>query len=218
MTFRKMFGIFVVFILTMVVAACNLTSPEATLDPTALTETITVQDPETGQLTLSYPAMWFVDVTGNQINFGDSDATVGEFLGDPPISSGQFQINVLPTPNIGLPLLTETLSPESPPLDFIRFYMGLLTESDPEGVALGEPQAYTINNREGALVTGAAVVDGTNIDIALVGIKLEGGFILFIVSAASGEIDNYTGIVQEIAGSAEYDPTILPTVTEESTA
>lgn len=211
---------FIIFILTMLLlAACETDTSTPTPDPNSLSQSVTVNDPETGQLTVNYPASWFMNTIGDQINFGDSEQTLQEALSEPPTEPGAFQVNVLPVPNIGLVVLDSRLNSDSAPTEVLNYYAGALAannEQNPgDNLALNNIEAFTAAGRSGAYVTGRGTVQGETADVALVLVKIENeGFVLFVIGAAEGEITPILNTIQRISGTLTYDATEIIETTE----
>lgn len=170
-----------------------------------LSESLTTTDQVNGVLTVEYPAEWYAQENFGQITIADSEATAQE--GGTP-SDGQFWVRVLPIAteqlgDIGVDASTTVV-------EIINLVSGIAFEGEDSG-QLGEIETVTLNDREAALATGTVNNDGETGDTAFVAVNEGDSFVVFSVTAAEGEINNYLATMQAMAGVVVYEPPLVPT-------
>ncbi len=214
MTFRSVKALLIMALLIFVLAACgnndnstpNTTSPTQTTTTTDtsgvnLSQSVTTTDDAGGVLTANYPEGWFAQEFGGSIGIGNAAAVFTSNAQSIP--SGQVVGTVLALPTEMLGLLGLGDNPTA--IDVLANFMNTTLNEDPESqYTVGEPEAFTTNNKNAVIQTGTGTDANGTSDVAFVMVESGGGFILLSFVAPQGEIAGYDAQIRAIAGSAEY--------------
>jgi hypothetical protein len=167
-----------------------------------LTETISVENEFTGNLTMYYPKGWVVRDASGLIYLDNSESALDRVEADeaPMVGDvGGFAVGV-PAEAISSFVADDDRS--------VADILNAMTErlsGEEFTFELGEIEEFTVNGRNGAIVTGTGTDNGNTVDVLFAGVFEGEDFIILVMRSNVGEMGQYIEIAKAMVGAAEFE-------------
>jgi hypothetical protein len=207
MKFRRLGWLALVFSLMFILAACGGDDDKdgdngGDSGGVNLSQTVTGGSEEAGMLTVKYPEGWVSRVVEYQVFVGDSEATLDKIDGDENPEGDEIGGIVLGLPAEAMSFFVEGDDPSA--VDILTALTG--TVSDEETTFdLGDPEEFTANGRNGALVSGSGTKDGATFDALFAGAFAGDDFVIVVMRATEGNVGQYEDTAKAMVGEATFE-------------
>ncbi|MDX1994671.1 MAG: hypothetical protein SF029_19970 [bacterium] len=178
-----------------------------------LGQTIESEAPDGTTITISYPDGWFAQESSGSITLSNDETLVtsgatGQFTGD------QIAGQVLYLGDAAAGLAAASLPVDATPLDVLSALSANFAGAGGIQVELNEPESFTANGKEAAIMTGDGTSEEGSGSLALVLVEEGDGYVLLTFAAAQGQLAQYDDEIRAIAGTVE----VIAGATDDATA
>ena len=173
--------------------------PITLIESNSLSQIYTYDNPQLGTVSFAYPEGWVV-AENDAVLIANNANVMTRLQNQSPINeSGQFA---------GQVIITDLTSPRQSPITPASTASSVLNTFIGEvliGLDLETPREYLINGLEVASVRATAPSAFGTIDLWVIFVKINGGFILFSFNTLEGEMGLYEDAIWAIVGSVNYE-------------